>query len=383
MASMPYLILFITTYLILFTYLIGCVELNSETTQNENSGQLETKDNEACIFKFGSQVYDLSSLSAENFWSYSEPYLTDTERVFVLSICHPVRSIPSCKNSSSCFYQFTPVIKDEYNETFNSVPFESIVKYSKEYPKFTNRGDLLFDYSNGNICKSGIKNLKYKIQLFLSCPSRSEEETNGPILLTSKACTFLFMWVTYAACPVEIIYQDSCIIRLSNSPYPLNLHSLYSSKFYNVSLQNASFEINICGSINNGKCGHDAIICDVSNASAPIMLAKKGTEKFYLYNTSLVISHFNEEANITSNIFLHCDHTAHTTRFYYNGKIGNIFNFSLYAIDVCFPKPSECIIKDNNLKIIDLRLTRKTQNNYIEGNLPSWVIYCIFIYFIL
>lgn len=329
-----------------------------------------------CIYKKGEHIYDLSSLAQKNFWFFAEPDADNKEVIFFLSICHPIENISSCQdNSGICMTKVNSSLihsngyKLKNNVEINNISFTSIGKIPKEGPEVFQEGSLKYMYENGSICNDGFTNKSYSVALFLQCPRLLDIETPGPQLMSSSGCNYIFVWETKAACPKGIEpTSDPCVIQFSNSEYQLNLHSLHTDTFYKVFGKNSSFEINICGPIQNGSCPDNTAICDTSDSQKPKVLATSEQISFNWKEDALIISYINtkhKEGFSSVNIYLYCNRQAFTPRLHFlPSNTSNFYNFSISTINVCNPEPSDCVFEDNKLNVYDLRPLHKKEANW-------------------
>ncbi|KAB7506987.1 Cation-independent mannose-6-phosphate receptor [Armadillidium nasatum] len=343
----------------------------------EKREETRIRSDTSCIIKKDGYIYDLSRLSEKNYWLYNEIADLDlgNSLVFLLSICHPIKNVTSCGSKSGvCFATINhTLLGDSYDINYsvddtviNHLDFTSGGQITKPYPEVTQEGSLKYVYENGGVCTKDNKSMKYKTELHLQCPLSSSKES-GPILMSSPKCLFLFVWMTYAACP-RVIQKtsDPCIITFMDSEYPLNLHSLHSKTFYKASGVNSFFEVNICGPVVNGSCTDpdNTAICDVSDPSNPTPIATSETISFGWQNDSLVLTYKSTTYSSLTNIHLHCDRTALTPKFFFQSKSENVYNFSVYAINICNPQSSDCVFEDKKLNVYDLRPLHKDEGNW-------------------
>lgn len=322
----------------------------------------DTKVDFPCRVVDGDHVYDLSELAARDYWKYVETLHTGLfeSKVMYMSFCHPLRNAPVV-----CEGENVGVCEAKTDGNGNEVPIGSRGQVSSTGPVVTEDGWLKYIFETGEKCNKSIHDTHYKTFVHLYCARDAAMESAEPVLMSSPGCERTFAWMTKAACPVKAeISSVSCTVKFSNSDHILNLHTLHSEKYYNVSSSEAKYELNFCGPVAGGHCGASgATVCDVTNPSAPEVLGTLEGMGIKWENQGLLLSYKNNENSVQIKLF--CERSATSPVINFVEKNDKEVVFSVKTAAVCTPDETpECVIEDNKGNVYDLRSLRKEEGNW-------------------
>lgn len=312
-----------------------------------------------CRVVHGDLVYDLSDLGENDYWHVTETLHTEHTKEYFLSVCHPLRNAPtSCPKGGSGVCAVT--IQDSSNATR---VFRDMGKVPPEV-KVADAGRVEYVYESGEKCDLRGRNETYVTELHLLCPQGASDES-GPVLMSSPGCRLFFAWMTKAACPkkVEVSNATTCVVKFSNSDYDLNLHTLHSGSFYNVSSATESYEVNFCGPVTNGHCGRDdATVCKLDKASTPTILGTTKDMKLVWSDEHLKLRYTYDSRVVEFQFF--CERTATTPKIYFVSKNSSAVIFNVKTAVVCTPETPDCVINDDKGNVYDLRSLYMAHGNW-------------------
>ncbi|XP_068221483.1 cation-independent mannose-6-phosphate receptor isoform X2 [Palaemon carinicauda] len=327
-----------------------------------------------CRVVEGDLEYDLSDLSWSDYWHSTETLHTEHTKEYFISVCHPLRNAPtSCPGGNSAVCAVT--IQDGDNATR---VFHDMGKVPTEI-KVADTGRLEYVYKSGQKCDRRGRDETYVTEVHLIC-SQGTDESMGPVLMSSPGCSLFFAWMTKAACPkkLEMANATTCMVKFSNSDYTLNLHTLHSLSYYNLSTPDESYEVNICGPVTNGHCGQDdATVCQLDKASTPTVMGTTKEMKLVWSNEHLKLLYSYDSKVVEFQFF--CERTATLPEIYFVGKNSSAVVFTVKTSVVCTPETPDCVINDDKGNIYDLRPLYKPHGNWkvIDSRRDERVLYHI------
>uniref|UniRef100_A0A2P2ICE8 Autophagy-related protein 27 n=1 Tax=Hirondellea gigas TaxID=1518452 RepID=A0A2P2ICE8_9CRUS len=333
-----------------------------------------------CSIVSENHIYDLSSLAERDYWSYEEKVrYNDFYLNFYFAVCHPIRNLPPGRdhcmgsNSGVCVEQLSKNETLDMEQRFMKVVIPNAGMITPDSLIVTNEGWLEYVYSNGTSCEFHGKKSNYKTYLNLLCPSSGAEESAGPVLMSNSQCELTFAWLTNAACAKK--YNEpkitTCIDKFLDSNETLNLHTLHSLTYYNVSSASRTYQVNICGAIESGPCdGRTASVCDVTDPQNPKVISKTADmevmwhdDYFALhYNANTTLPKNSQEKEVT--IQFHCNRDAHAPTLHYLNSNETHITFAALTAAVCTPKEQECVLQDRKGHVYDLRPLHKKEENW-------------------
>ena len=329
-------------------------------------------DSGPCKIVDGEDEYDLSELSYRDYWRYFETFYTARPtKVYYLSVCHALRNVPSCvgSNSGICSVQAS----DSSN---TSHVYQNLGEVPSTF-KVADAGRIEYIYDSGEKCTSTGRDANFTTEIHMVCPQRSETPaTEGPELLTAAGCNIFFAWLTEAACPKKLEPNNvtACITKFPNSNHTLNLHTLHSSSYYNVTSHDENYEVNICGPVTNGHCGkEDATVCKLNPSTGPVVMGT--TENMELMWSN---NHFKLTYKYNSKIFeiqLYCDRKATSPQIYFDSP----GVFMVKTVAVCKPDVPQCVISDRKGNVFDLGPLHKEVGNWkVVDRREGQTVWCFF-----
>lgn len=332
----------------------------------------------SCILETEEFYYDLNPIAEKDYWSYEEESkYADFNLNFYLSVCHPLRNIPSGTHCSDgragvCVEKLNKNTTLPVTERFIEVVTPNAGRTRSSSLKLTNEGWLEYTYSDGTPCEFHGANANYTTSLNLLCPSHGSEESAGPVLLSNAACYLTFAWLTNAACPLknEQNRPKTCIDKFINSDEELNLHNLHSETFYKAisAPDEKNYQANICGPITNGPCkGKNATVCDVTDPSNPIVIANNSSMSVKWDGPYFSLNYKDSTINPTGKtviIKFLCDRLAHNVSLHFLSTNESHMYFAARTSTVCTPQTHECVLKDRKNQVFDLRPLHKKEENW-------------------
>lgn len=204
----------------------------------------------SCSYNDGQgHSYDLSPLALDSRNWEVEPSAVTIGKRFYINVC---RSLVQMGGSSKCPSNAASCLNvgDEY-----------VSLGQVESAPTWDRGVLRLQYSSGQACPDGRRNRTSVIRF--KCDK--DKVDSRPTLITAiEDCVYTFLWLTAAACPLNITQHDNCMVNNPATGYLFDLNSLSKQGGYTVySAQEKQkmFRLNICGQLTDSVCGADSAMC--------------------------------------------------------------------------------------------------------------------------
>ncbi|XP_042908710.1 cation-independent mannose-6-phosphate receptor isoform X1 [Parasteatoda tepidariorum] len=190
-------------------------------------------------------VYDLSglALTGQNWVTIISE--DNKERQIYLNVCKSLAGPTGCNPDAA-------VCAVEITDIGEKVVIPNLGRVNSP-PLLDSPGHLSLTYTNGDPCRAFGENTTYSTVIHFLCGEQISK--NGPIFLSRLgACEYAFLWNTKAACPTaNLETRDSCQLTDIDSGFTFDLSSLYMNKQpYVVQSPSRTFQLNICGKINQG-----------------------------------------------------------------------------------------------------------------------------------
>ncbi|XP_018019432.1 cation-independent mannose-6-phosphate receptor isoform X2 [Hyalella azteca] len=364
------------------TMILSCLVFIVCLTMVTDVGASDSKTK--CTLTTDDHFYDLTSLAENDYWSVEDRVrYKDFNLNFYLSLCHPLRNTPPGSHCSDvgagvCVVQISKNESLDLSDRIITVVNDNAGMVTDSSLQLTSEGWLEYKFTDGTPCEFHGTSANYTTSLNLLCPDAGKQESAGPLLMSNTACYLTFAWLTQAACPKILDNQKhlTCVDKFINSSEKLNLHSLHSSTFYNVSsiLDGKQYQINICGAIETGSCGgKNATVCDVSNATNPVVISQlTRTDIDVMWDGPYFSLHYDkisdpaDSSGTEKNVVIKflCDRHAHNTTIYFiAGNSSHLYFYAKTSV-VCSPEEHGCIIKDRKNQVFDLRPLHKKEENW-------------------
>ncbi|XP_072218868.1 cation-independent mannose-6-phosphate receptor isoform X2 [Leuresthes tenuis] len=298
--------------------------------------------------------YDLSSLSrSSSSRNWLAMDLSDTLNLkkYYINICRPINPIRGCdRDASVCEMKY---ITEQGSP--KEVVSVSNMGISKRGPIIEARDQLLLEFTDGSVCLSEGQKLSYTTRIHLVC-SRGTTSM-GPRFLMKQNCTANFMWETRAACAIQTIENNTCVVVDPNSGFKYNLQLLASSTGYKKTANGKDFLVNICSEA--AECGKGMSGCELENG---LPVSPVGVEKTLQYTTDgmlkLTYKGPRDDTTATRDTFIInfvCDPKSHPGSLKLvredmstlpSHVVHNVlFEFSTAL--ACIPSPVDCRISDS------------------------------------
>ena len=324
-----------------------------------------------CSLLHDGLFYDFSALSAKDYHEFTETSHLgyNQEDKYYISLCHPLRNVPSpCQtlsNETLSGVCITKVSNDTGNNKFEE---KKIAPYAGKIPKdglVFKENVITYQYESGEECTSNSngKKMFYTISLHFLCPQMlTTFRETGPILVASKKCEYTFFWQTISACPKKISHADyeKCTIEFNNSQEKINLHMLHSPSYYNIT---SKYLMNICGPITNFDCGNtNTSVCDISDPKNPKPVAAYNDISLNWQSGVLSMNYQKIDKKVT--IDFYCRKSSHTPYIIVNNDNKDELGFSVETSTVCTPKLMNCQLHDKKGNLYDLNELYLENANY-------------------
>lgn len=319
-----------------------------------------------CTLVVDQLEYDFSRLAAKDYWQvHGTIHTDDAEQVIYLSLCHPLRGVPS-----GCAGNDTGVcIAEVSSNGTTNVTVANAGRVSSVGPVIP-QGHLMVEYvMEGGLACSEAEGETYRTLINFMCSHSPEEET-GPVLFSSLRCQLLFAWMTQAACPrrLDVVSTTPCSIQFPSFDHKLHLQTLRAEQYYSASSALGRYEINICGPVVNGSCdggGHVAV-CRISEGRSPEVLATTENMKVrWEEDDTLALAYQASDHGQDVEVKFICDRGTAKTEVNYVKQSDTTVIFVVKTSAVCSPSPTpHCVLEDHVGKVYDLRPLHRAEDNW-------------------
>ncbi|KAG8444174.1 hypothetical protein GDO86_009380 [Hymenochirus boettgeri] len=187
--------------------------------------------------------YDLSSLSIHN--ENWKPILPGSTQKYRLNVCRslvPEIGPASCKEgAAACLF--------EENKSINLGEIASSPRWED--------GVSVLEYNNGDQCPDGIRNRTTTIRF--KC-DKSKTDSKPRVITVLENCDYQFLWITAAACPLNISMQDHCRVTNPTTGHLFDLSKLNKTEGYSINYYKKSIRLNICSGMRS-ECAPGVGVC--------------------------------------------------------------------------------------------------------------------------
>lgn len=318
-----------------------------------------------CSVVVGKQEYDLSGLAARDHWLVEETDHVPVDRRIYLSLCHPLRNVPS-----GCAGNDTGVcITHVGGPSDINVTVPNAGRVPRDGPTVP-RGFGMLEYvmKSGDPCPVA-PGRTYRTSINFIC-SPSPEEDTGPVLMSSARCELLFAWMTPAACPrrLDVVETTPCSIKFTSTDHDLHLQTLRAETYYSLSSAEppGTYEVNICGPVVNGSCdAEDVAVCYTPKDGSPEILATTKNLKVKWEESTLVLVYQPSNKSKGVEVKFTCDRSAAVTKMYYIKENDSSVILGTRTPAVCSPTSApHCVLDDHAGNVYDLRPLHKKLENW-------------------
>lgn len=300
---------------------------------------------------FSNFIYDLSGLSAtkKNWMTiFNEE---DKERRIILNVCRPlVAPMPNgCDpKAAACLV--------EHDKSGKEKVIVSNLGHSVSSPVLESLGHLTLTYTGGDPCVSFGENTTYSTVINFLCVDEDTIQTSLKLLSKIGACEYSLLWASKAACPSpdELKSVGSCQLTDPDSGFTFDLMPLFKEKepYSVVSTSGRTFQLNICGKVNEGCFQSDGSkenisVCEIGkgNATSNIAVSDSYILKYSKTDLTLIYRSFvgvSKEVIIKFPCY-NSTTTADPKLVHYED---DQYVFEMKTPLACIPEPIECNVVD-------------------------------------
>ncbi|KAM9840298.1 cation-independent mannose-6-phosphate receptor [Aulostomus maculatus] len=212
----------------------------------------------SCSYNDGQGLsYDLSSLAMETQNWEVEPSTDDTEKRFYINVCRslvPQGGSWKCPSSSAACVK----VGDKY----------SSLGQVTSGPTW-DRNVLKLQYTSGEACPDSSRNRSSIIRF--KC-DKDKVDSRPTLISNIENCLYTFLWLTAAACPLNVTQHDDCRVTNPATGHLFDLNSLTREGGYTVYQHDdhrKMFRLNICGNMSNAGCSPGSAVC-IKDASSAV-----------------------------------------------------------------------------------------------------------------
>ncbi|KAM4770926.1 cation-independent mannose-6-phosphate receptor [Rhinophrynus dorsalis] len=228
--------------------------------------------------------YDLSSLSLHNENWEALPLPGTTQR-YRMNVCKPL--VPetgpgSCSNNAAaCLIDGNKAIN--LGQLANS-------------PKWENEVSTLH-YINGEKCPDGIRNRTTTIRFMCD---KHQLNSKPQFIKALEDCDYTFLWITAAACPLNITAQDQCRVTNPATGHTFDLSSLTNQDGYMVRDRKRSIQLNVCSEVKSD-CGAGVGVC-VTEGGKHLSAGKSSNRISYMDQVLSLVYEDGEPCSVNPNL---------------------------------------------------------------------------------
>uniref|UniRef100_A0A3Q4BKI1 Uncharacterized protein n=1 Tax=Mola mola TaxID=94237 RepID=A0A3Q4BKI1_MOLML len=334
---------------------------------------VKEKEDLLCRVRDENKHYDLSALTrfpgsdVSGNWEAVNALSPKSDSRFYLNVCHKVlesRGTAGCPVDAS-------ICAIGKNKDHKAISLGSFLTS----PQKTNTGnDIRLVYTDGGFCN----NKKMRIQTILTLKCKPGDLESAPILrsISSDGCVYELDWYTAAACVLSKTQGNNCKVEDAQADLSFDLSPLTKADggFYNLTIGNYDYYINVCGPVKAVNCPDKAGACQVEQSSWSL---GEANSRLSYYNGLIKLTYSNgsqynnEQHTLRSTLisFL-CDPEAGAGQPEFQIEDKFTYNFRWYTSYACPERPHECLVTDpDSLLQYDLSsLSRSTSSSNWQVN---------------
>ncbi|XP_016329709.1 cation-independent mannose-6-phosphate receptor-like [Sinocyclocheilus anshuiensis] len=212
--------------------------------------------------------------------------------------------------------------------------------------------DIRLIYTDGDKCG---ENMKVKTIITLKCKPGDVE--SAPVLrsVSSDGCIYEFEWFTASACVLSKTKGDDCKVEDPKAGISFDLSPLRkpSRGYYNMSVANYDYFINVCGNVKAAQCPETAGACQVDQSGTSSWNLGEFNSKLSYYDGMIQLTYRNgsqynnkQHTQRSTHISFLCDREAGPGKPEFQKEDEYTYNFKWYTSYACPERPHECVVTD-------------------------------------
>uniref|UniRef100_A0A672Q5X8 Cation-independent mannose-6-phosphate receptor-like n=1 Tax=Sinocyclocheilus grahami TaxID=75366 RepID=A0A672Q5X8_SINGR len=293
--------------------------------------------------------YDLSPLTrypesegSQNWEAVGTKAAESDKKRFYINVCHKIiqdEETRSCPEDAAICAVGT-------GKTMN------LGKFLISPQKAAEGDDIRLIYTDGDKCG---ENMKVKTIITLKCKPGDVE--SAPVLrsVSSDGCIYEFEWFTASACVLSKTEGDDCKVEDPKAGISFDLSPLRkpSGGYYNMSVANYDYFINVCGNVKAAQCPETAGACQVDQSGTSSWNLGEFNSKLSYYDGMIQLTYRNgslynnkQHTQRSTHISFLCDREAGPGKPEFQKEDEYTYNFKWYTSYACPERPHECVVTD-------------------------------------
>ncbi|XP_030627174.1 cation-independent mannose-6-phosphate receptor [Chanos chanos] len=313
---------------------------------------VKEKEDLLCQVKDGKKHYDLSPLtrypesetetSGRNWEAVDIKTAESDSKRFYINVCHKIvrqEATGSCPEDAA----ICAVGKDK------SI---SLGKFLSSPKKEKSGEDIRLIYADGDECRKNVK-----IQTIITMKCKPGDLESAPLMrsVSRDGCFYEFEWHTAAACILSKTYGDNCKVEDPQLGFSFDLTPLSKADggSYNLSSDDYTYFINVCGNVKAAKCPENAGACQTDKSGAHSWSLGESNSKLSYFNGMIQLTYMNGSeyhdalhTQRSSHISFLCDREAGLGKPEFQVEDEHTYNFRWYTSYACPERPQECVVTD-------------------------------------